>query len=214
MADGLDLEALWQQVNEAIRRGPINRPFWEAAAAAKPLAIEDDTLIIGFEPRDMRHASYIETQVNKTRIQEVLQARTGRRLDIKCIEGATPEAWESTKRREAENEDKLRAQVEQLQAHRTSMSAWADLHQRLVVLFSATEARRMPAVLANLLVKSLPMLYEVDVQVRTSDPGGEALHNRELNRVFDKVGTFCDLSSTQVALEYMRYKSARRAQKQ
>ena len=46
MADGLDLEALWQQVNEAIRRGPINRPFWEAAAAAQPVAIQDETLII------------------------------------------------------------------------------------------------------------------------------------------------------------------------
>ena len=207
----LDVEALWQQVNEAIRRGPINRGLWEAAAVAKPLTIEGDTLVLGFEPKDMRHASYLETTVNKTRIQEILQARTGRRLDIKCIEGATLQAWENVKQREAEREARLRASVEHVQAHGTTIRAWEDLNQRLISIFSSTEARRLPGVQATLLVKSLPMVYETDSQVRTSDPGAEVIHNRELNRIFEKLGTYCDLPPTQVALEYMRYRSSRKS---
>ena len=211
MSQQPDLNLLWQQVNEALHRGPINRPMWEAAMAAKPLAVEGETLILGFEPKDMRHASYLETTVNKTRIQEILQARTGRRLDVKCIEGATLEHWDRTKLREAETEAKARANIEHIQAHGTSVRAWEDLNQRLVKLFSATEARRFPTVLAGMLIKALPMVFETDAQVRTSDPGAEMIHNRELNRIFDKLGTYCDMSATQVALEFMRFRGSRKA---
>ena len=210
MSQQPNLSMLWQQVNEALHRGPINRPLWEAAMAAKPLSAEGDVIILGFEPKDMRHASYLETPVNKTRIQEILQARTGRRLDIKCIEGATVEAWQSTKAREADTEAKARASLEHIQAHGTSVRAWEDLNQRLVKLFSATEARRFPTVLAGMLVKALPMVFETDTQVRTSDPGAESIHNRELNRIFDKLGTYCDMSATQVALEFMRFRGSRK----
>lgn len=210
MANGIDLERLWAMVNEALRRGPINRALWEAAAAAKALAIENETLILGFQPKDMRHASYLETTVNKTRIQEIVQARIGRRLEIKCIEGATQEAWEHTKAREEEQEAKARANMETIQAHGTSMAAWEDLNQRLLKLFTATDARRFATVQAQLLVKSLPMVYETDAQVRTSDPGAEVIHNRELNRIFEKLATYCDMPATQVALEFLRYRGSRR----
>ena len=210
MTETIDIEGLWQQVNEAIRRGPINRALWEAAAAASPLAMDGEDLVLGFNPKDMRHASYLETTINKSRIQEILLARTGRRLDIKCIEGDTLEAWESTRAREGEIEEKARASLEHIRAHGTSVSAWEDLNQRLVQLFSSTESRRFASVLATLLVRTLPMVLETDTQVRTSDPGGETIHNRELNRIFEKLGTYCDMSSTQVALEYMRFRASRK----
>ena len=211
MSQQPDLDQLWQQVNEALHRGPINRPMWEAAMAAKPLSVEGETLILGFEPKDMRHASYLETTVNRTRVQEILQARTGRRLDIKCIEGASLEHWQRTKERESETEARARASLEHIQAHGTSVRAWEDLNQRLVRLFSATEARRFPSVLAGMLVRALPMVFETDSQVRTSDPGAETIHNRELNRIFDKLGTYCDMAATQVALEFMRFRGTRKS---
>ena len=211
MAEETELVALWQQVNEAIRRGPINRALWEAADAAVPLSLEEDTLIIGFNPKDMRHASYIETTVNKTRILEVLQARTGKRLDVKCIEGDTAQAWENTKSREGQAATRARESLEHARAHNTSVQAWGDLNQRLVKLFSVTEARRLAGVRASLLVKSLPMVHETDTQVRTSDPGAEAIHNREMNRIFEKLSTYCEIPATQVALEYMRYRSSRKS---
>lgn len=211
MAAAIDVQNLWKQVNDALRRGPINRALWDAAAAAVPLVIEDDVVILGFEPRDMRHASYLETTVNKTRIQEIMQARTGKRLDMKCIEGATLQAWESVKQREADHEAKLRAGYQQLREHGSSVGAWEELSLRLTRMFGATEARRLPSVQASMVVRSLPLVYEVDAQVRLADPGAESIHNRELNRMFDKIGTFCDLPATQVALEYMRYQGTRKA---
>ena len=211
MSEGIDVKQLWQSVNAALRRGQtINRALWEAADAAQPLAISDDVLVLGFEPKDMRHASYLETTINKNKIQEILQARTGRRLDVKCIEGATIEHWERTKSREAESEAKSRAILETTLAHTSSTKAWEDLNQRLLMLFQSTEARRLASVQASLLVKSLPIIYETDAQVRASDPGAEMIHNRELNRAFEKLATYCDLPSTQVALEYMRLRGSKR----
>jgi len=213
MAEQTAVQALWEQVNQAVRRGPINRSLWEAVEAAVPLTIDEDVMILGFEPKNMRHASYIETTVNKTRILEIVQARTGKRLDLRCIEGADKEAWERAKSREQESEQRARDAFESRQVHATSLQSWEDLGSRLQNLYSRAEARRLALVQAQMLVKSLPLIYEVDSEVRRRDPEGEYIHNRELNRVFDRVGTFCELSPTQVALEYLRYRGSRKAQK-
>ncbi len=211
MAQELDLDALWQQVNEALRRGPINRALWEAAAAAKPLIIENDTLVVGFNPKDMRHASYLETTVNKNRIQEILQARTTQRLDLRCIEGDTLAAWEHTKERDAAREAKSRAGFEAVQAHRGVASKWEEFNQELIRFFAAQETRRTATRRARLLIKAMPMVAEKEAELRNEDPEAVELHERELNRVFEKIATQCDLPATQVALEYLRYKGSRKA---
>ena len=113
MPGEIDLKALWKDVDMAVRRLPgTTRTLWEAVEAAVPLVIEGDTLILGFDPKDMRHASYVETRVNKSQVQQVLQAKTGKRLDIRCIEGATVDAWERTKEREAQREHRENVRYE------------------------------------------------------------------------------------------------------
>ena len=56
MVDQAKLDQLWEQVNNLIKSGPINRSLWDAVAAAKPLALEENTLILGLAPKDMRHS--------------------------------------------------------------------------------------------------------------------------------------------------------------
>ncbi len=212
MAADIDLQKLWQAVNQALRRQPVSRAVWEAADAAVPLELDGEMLVLGFEPRDMRHASYLETTVNKARIQEILQAKTGKRLDVRCIEGTAPDTWENTKAREAEQQARTRAGFDHLRTHGTAITAWETLSHNLTNLFANTEARRLYTVQAATLVKVLPMVYETDTSARAADPDATAINDRELNRIMDKLATFADLPPTQVALEYLRYRGSRKAQ--
>ncbi|MBC7286971.1 MAG: hypothetical protein H5T86_02795 [Armatimonadetes bacterium] len=206
----IDLEALWKSVIEVLHRGPVNRSLWDAVARAKPLTIENGYLVLGFRPEDMRFAGYIETSANRARIQEILLARTGHRLQIRCIEGATLQDWERVKQIERLAEQRAEERVRVMEARRESVRAWEDLNEALVKLFTATTLRRYPVNLARMFAKALPMVYETDTQVRANDPEGEAYHDRELNRICDKLGSYCDLPPTVVAMEYLRYKASRK----
>ena len=207
MVDQAKLDQLWEQVNNLIKSGPINRSLWDAVAAAKPLALEENTLILGLAPKDMRHASYLETMINKTRILEVIQARTGRRFDLRVIEGATQEAWARVQERDKVSIERAEAAADVMQAHAGAIKGWEDLNERIVRLFSNTGIRRTPAILARLLIQSLNLMLDAETVIRDQDPAAEDIHNRELNRLFDKLGVNCEVPSTSVAIEYMRLRS-------
>jgi len=207
----LDLEELWKGVIEGLHRGPVNRSLWDAAAHAKPLCIEDETLILGLSPREMRYAGYLQTAPNRARIQEILLARTGHRLDLRVIEGTTLDDWRRVKQVERLTEERAEDHVRETEARRESVRAWADLNDALIKLFSSVQMRRYPINLARTFVKALSMLYETDTKARAQDPDGTVFHDRELNRVCDKLATYCDLPSTVVAMEYLRYRASRRS---
>ncbi len=207
----IDLEALWKSVIEVLHRGPVNRSLWDAVARAKPLTIDNGTLILGFKPEDMRFAGYIETSANRARIQEILLARTGHRLQIRCIEGDTIKDWERVKQLDRLAEQRAEAQVKHLEARRDTIRAWQDLNEELIKMFTATAMRRYPINLARMFAKALPLVYETEMRVRANDPEGAEYHDRELNRLCDKLGSYCDLPPTVVAMEYLRYRASRRA---
>lgn len=211
MVDQAKLIELWKQVDQGLRRLPgTTRALWEASAAAVPLTVEDDVLILGFEPKDMRHASYLETRVNKSQVLQVVQAKTGKRLDLRCIEGATIDAWERAKEREQQRIKATADALAERQAHKASTEGWAKLTNDLQVLFTGMAARRHATAQAQLLLKALPMVYSTEMAARTTDPDNESEHVMGLNRAFDRIATVCDLPATQVALEYMRYANSRK----
>ncbi len=206
----IDLQKLWQEVNEAIRRGPVNRGLWDAAARAVPIAIENGTLILGLDPADARYAGYLETSANRARIQEILLARTGHRLDIRVIEGTTKEDWERVKQLDRLSEMRAETHVAEREARRAAARVWEDVNDELLKLFTAAGLRRYPLTLARLFAKALGMVYEAEVKARETDPEASEFHERELNRLCDKLATYCDLPPTVVAVEYLRYRATRR----
>lgn len=210
MDSGDGLQEMWKEVNAMLRQGPINRSLWDAAMAAVPIAIDENTLVIGLPPAQMQYASYLSTPQNRNRILELVQARTGKRLDIRLIEGITTEAWERVKEREQANIERAVDQASFRAAHKTSLQIWEELGEKLVQMFRGTASRRIPQQMASLLVKAMPEVAASEQAAREADPEGKEIHFRELNRAFERLASYCDLPPTLVALEYMRYTSRKR----
>lgn len=213
MPEQIDLVALWNEVNAGLRRGPnVNRSLWDAAAAAKPLLVEDDTLVLGLPPAQMRLASYLTVPQNKQQILQLVESSVGRRLDLQVIEGVTPEAWRRFRERQQVTEDRVAAQADFRTAHKGALGVWEELPPKLHQLYTEIGVRRFAEPMARLLIRSLPLVAEAEEKARAAEPEAEQLHSTHLNRIFDKLATYCDISPTMVALEYLRYRSSRRRQ--
>lgn len=212
MSEERDLTAMWNSVNIELRKGEIDRSLWEAAKAATPLVIEDDALVLGFSPAEMRQAGYITTPAKKVRVQAVLQKLLGRRLEIVTIEGETPEAWEKYKARQQAQTDRTMEDAQFRSEHKGALGVWENLAGELHRLFKETQQRRFPEQLARLLIRALPIVADAEEKARAEEPDAEQLHFTHLNRSFDKLQTYTDIPAPIVALEYMRYRASRKKQ--
>jgi hypothetical protein len=211
MAQQEKLQALWEDVRKTLRGGDtVNRALWEAADAAVPLTVEEGALIIGFDPADMRHSSYLETPTNQSRIQEILQARTGKRFELRCIEGDTLEAWEHLKKRQQQREERAKAEFARQRAQSEAAETWENVALELQNLFATTERRGEAKIQAQMLVHALPMVHRTEKKAREQNPNADRLHDQALNRMFSRIATVCGMPESTVALEYLRYRSAHR----
>lgn len=205
-----DLEKIWQRVNEQLRRGPVNRSLWDAALTAKPITVEGDLLVLGVPPKQARYASYLETAVNRRQVLEILQAVAGRPLDFRVIEGTSLADWERVKEVERLAVERAAAGFGAQVSARTSADAWEQLSETLLRMFSGS-ALRYPINLAQTFAKALSLIYDTETRVRAEDPENTAFHDKQLNRLCDKLATYCELPATLVALEYLRYRARRQA---
>ena len=106
--------------------------------AVTPLVVDADTVIVGLEPADMQHASYVGTGQNKAQLQDLLEQVAGRRLDIRVISGTTIASWERTKKREAAGVEKAVAQAHTRTAQKDAREMWRQGLEDAVEVFTGT----------------------------------------------------------------------------
>ena len=212
MSEQAELKTLWNNVNIELRKGDIDRSLWEAAKAAIPVTIEDDMLVLGFTPADMRMAGYLTTGPKKAQVQAVIQRLVGRRLDYVTIEGETVEAWEKYKQRQQAMADHTIGQADFRSEHKGALGVWEQLAADMHRMFAETQQRRFAEQLARLLVKVLPVIAEAEEKARAEEPDAEQVHFTHLNRAFDKLCTYTDIPAPIVALEYLRFRASRKRQ--
>ena len=205
MAGDLDAQQLWEEMTQLLHKGDLNPRLWEAVGAVTPLVVEADTVIVGLEPADMQHASYVGTGQNKAQLQDLLEQVAGRRLDIRVIPGTTMASWERTKKREAAGEEKAVAKGHTRTAQKDIREMWRLGLEDVVKVFTGSRARARGTDLARLMVKALARTYEVEQAAREEAPDDEELHDQQVNHIIDRIATYCDVSATVVALEYLRY---------
>ena len=210
MPETVDLDATWKQVNVLLRQASINRSLWEAAAAAKPLIIDEGKLILGLAPAEMRFAGYMTTPQNRVQIEGYLQKLTGQKLEVTVIEGDTPEAWEKYKQRLQTQVDHTLDAAQFRSEHKGALGVWDNLAADMHKMFSETQQRRFPEQVARLLIRLLPVIVEAEDKARAEEPEAEQLHFTQLNRAFDKVATYTDVPAPIVALEYLRFRASRK----
>ncbi len=205
MAEAIDVQQLWEQMTQLLHKGDLNPSLWDAVAAVTPLVVDEDTVVVGLQPAEMRHAGYIETSQNKSKLQDLLEQVVGRRLDIRVISGMTVASWERTKERETAGVEKAVAQARTMTAQKDARAIWRQGIEDVVEVFTGARARARGTDLARLMMKAIQQAYQVGRAAREEAPDDGELHNQQVNRIIDRIATYCNVSATVVALEYLRY---------
>ncbi|MBM3472021.1 MAG: hypothetical protein FJX75_01950 [Armatimonadetes bacterium] len=212
MSGQVDVRKLWDAVNATLHEGAINRPLWEAARTVVPLVIEEEsgTLVLGMPTNRMDLAGHLETRVNKARLQEIVQAKLGRRLDLRVIEGDTIEAYQRAAERE-----KLRAastEAAHLKAQEvwTAAASWDALNEQILMSHTQLESRRFVTSRVKFMVRCVRMTADAEDRIREREPGKEDFHERQLARTLEKIAGLTDSPVVVVTLEYLRYRSSRK----
>ena len=205
MAEGIDVQRLWEEMTRLMHEGDLNPSLWDAVDAVTPLIVDEDTLIVGLQPADMRHAGYIETNQNKSQLQDLLEQAAGRRLDIRVISGTTVASWERINEREMAGVEKAVSQARTRTAQKDVRVMWSRGAEDVADVFTGSRARARGTDLARLMINALARTYEVEQAAREEAPGDEEMHNQQVNRIIDRIATYCNVSATVVGLEYLRY---------
>jgi len=209
MTEQIAVEKLWEQTRQMLQEGPANPPLWDAAAAVQPITVDQNTVVLGLPAGQMRHASYLETAVNKSSIQQILKSLTGQDLDVRVITGTTQQDWQRLKQREQASMDTTTTAARAQVAGQAAVNVWREAGQQVINIFTGTRARAHSIHLAQLLVKALPLIWETEQQARLQAPEAEEVHSQQLDRILERVATYCNLPPPVVALEYLRYRSAK-----
>ncbi len=205
-----DLKEFWAQVIEKVKEGDINVSLWEALEAGVPLIIEDDTLVIGFTPANMKHSGYLTNPANAGTVRRAVEAVAGKRLQIELIEGDTIESWEGVKERAAAAADHTEQTAQVSIHHKAAVAGWQELGQQIRQLYYEIGGREQPLSHARFLIKAIPLIAKTEDEMRAEDPEAGELHETQLDRIFDRIASLCGMPGGLVALEYLRYKSSRK----
>jgi len=205
-----DLKEFWAQVIEKVKEGDINVSLWEALEAGVPLIIEDDTLVIGFTPANMKHSGYLTNPANVGTVRRAVEAVAGKRLEIELIEGDTIESREGVRERAAAAVDHTEQTAQVSIHHKAAVAGWQELGQQIRELYYDIGGREQPLSHARFLIKAIPLIAKTEDEMRAEDPEAGELHETQLDRIFDRIASLCGMPGGLVALEYLRYKSSRK----
>ncbi len=205
MSEEIDAQQLWKAMTQLLHKGDLNPSLWDAVGAVTPLIVDEDTVVVGLQPAQMQHAGYIETSQNKSQLQDLLEQVVGRRLDIRVISGITVASWERTKQRETAGVENAVAEARTRTDQQDAREVWRQGAESVVDIFTGARARARGTDLARLMIEAIQKAYQVEQAAREEASGDEELHDQQVNRIIDRIATYCDVSATVVALEYLRY---------
>src|SRR5262245_17409503 len=98
----IDLNALWKYVTDQVKQRITLPALWRAMESARPIALEDDQLILGYGVDTAHQGGLLLDTHHRNVIEGTLFAATRKRLSIHIINGETLAEWETIKRTQQE----------------------------------------------------------------------------------------------------------------
>ena len=186
----IDLNALWKYVTDKVKAQVTIPSLWRAMEAAKPVALDDDLLVMGFGPSESHQGGLIMDHRHKNMIEQVIEQATRKRLRLHVMSGDSIEEWEAYKASQVEA-GKLQTQAkEQFLAEAEAGETWEAVGEQLVRRFGNTPHRGLSSVQGVFLDEALGTLAEAYSRLMPAMPDehAERSYSRVLERISERVG--------------------------
>jgi len=193
----IDLNALWRYVTDQIKDRITQPSLWRSMEGARPLTIENDELVLGYQPGLSMQSGLMMDVHNRNAIEQVLEAATRKRLRIRVIDGDSLEDWENYKLTlEAGKQMQQQARA-QYAAQAEAGLSWEAVAEQLIRKYSATPNRALSSVQGRYLDEAIDLL--VDAYGRLMPETPSELEERSYSRAIDRVSERAMVPSTLIA---------------
>ncbi|HZH97462.1 MAG TPA: hypothetical protein VEX38_00705 [Fimbriimonadaceae bacterium] len=190
-----DVAQVWQEALPVIRRGVTGVGVWAALNACKPLTVEEGAFVVGLASQDAELSGHLRLPQTKKLIEQEMSGRLGQPVVLRVIEGATPDAWERAKRRDAEAR-RLQEQAHQRAvAEISSRTNWESIYEQLGRKFASTANKSLPQNRAKFFEESL----EIVADARKNQQSRDELNERNFARCIERLSQYSEVPSTIVA---------------
>lgn len=196
-----DAAAVWSQTLPKVMDSVTGRGVWAALNAAKPIALEEDgLLILGLPHKDGELAGHLRLPNHSRVIEHVAGQFAGHQVRVRIIEGTTPEDYEIFKRREAERRRLHEAGMEKQRREVQAKTSWDSVFESLSRRYAALSNKSLPQTRGRFFDEAVELVAEARRGQENFDEAGE----RNFARCLERVSQYTDVPSPLVAIEVLK----------
>lgn len=203
------LAEVWGKITDAVKKGPVNIPLWEAMECSVPLAFENGRLTVGLAITDLHRSPVYRTPQVRATIESHASKILGQPVTLVVAEGTDEAALRAEEAKQAARDavaERARGRAEQRIASAREKS-WDDLNIELQRLYTAVHDKSLPWNLVTYLQDGFRLLAELDDASRErGDP--QEQRERGLARAMHRLASLVECPIVWVASEYGKYRTA------
>lgn len=190
-----ELVEVWSEALPTIRNNLTGVGVWTALNLAKPIVLEENTLVIGLPHSEMELSGHLKMAATKRMVEVTVGQILQRQINLRVIDGTDFSDWEVEKRRDAEKKRLTEQSMAKLRAELTSRSNWESLYEQLSRKFAAVPNKSLPQNKARFFEEAVSLLAEAREAQKEWDELGE----RNFARCIERLSQYSDVPSTIVA---------------
>lgn len=195
-----DPAAIWSQALPEVRRGVTGVGIWAALNACQPVALEDGTLVIGLAHQDSELSGHLRVPQIKRLMEELTSKVFGQTLQVRVIDGTTPQDWENAKRRDVEARRLAEQALAKARTEANARSSWDSVYEQLGRNYAAVPNKSLPQNRARFLEESIRLLADA----KSNQASHDDLAERTFARCLERVAQYSEIPSTLVALRVLQ----------
>jgi len=205
------LSKLWATCVDRLKDRSNSRSFWEALEATQAVTVENGILVVGLPVEEYHRASHILQTATMHLITTVVGEVFQEPLQVRLIEGVTPEDWA------AHQENQARAQAMRAAASLprpnnapadATVESWEGLYDQIARLYAGFPHRSLPQGKARFANEALYLLADT-MEWLYPDPADDVAE-RGLGRVLDRISINCDIPAATLGFELERLRAWRK----
>lgn len=195
-----DVVQIWKEVLPTIIQQVTGRGVWAALNAAKPILIEDNTVVLGISADDGELAGHLRIPSTKRLIEIGISKVRKEPTVVRIIDGTTLADYDIVKRRDAERRRLQEVEMTKMRAEMSAKNSWDTVYEQLSRRFAAVTNRSLPQNRARFYEEAVSLIAEA----RQSQAEWDDMGERNFARCLERLAQFVEMPSALVATHVLQ----------
>jgi hypothetical protein len=190
-----DIAGTWKEALPKIQNSVSGRGVWAALNAARPIAFENNVLVIGVPHHDTELSGHLRIPATKRVMEMMVSQVVGSPVSVRIIDGTTQDDYDIVKRRDGERRRLEELEMAKMRAELSAKTSWDSIYEQLSRRFAAVTNKSLPQNRARFFEEAVELIAQARRDQTTFDDLGE----RNFARCLERLAQYVEVPSTLVA---------------